>query len=458
MAIQTHRWRAFTGVMFGALLCIGQGSCNENFNDIRRPVDALGADGSRNDIIGAPCVAKETRCVEGQLLACVDGAFAYKETCSFGCSADACSKAMSVALGASHSCVVLEDASLRCWGDNTWGQLGTGKLELLVEHPTRPLLEKVKSVSLGKHHTCALGLDGTVHCWGNNERGQLGDGHAGEGVYERTPVVVPIPAKVEQIALGEAHSCARTGDGVYCWGDAAWGQLGDGVSGASMFSSKPTLVKSIKRRPTRIAAGWSRSGAILDDGSVVLWGKTLTDGDADGAASPLPVALSDAKNVVDLAWGDEHLCLQTTGDEVLCVGRNDVGQLGAPPSQKGSLSLLPVQGVSPVKGLAAAEGLSCVLRSTAVRCWGGNDAHPFGVSALTMASEPTAVKPLPEIDAFDTGWKHLCGLNLHSGKVLCWGSNTSGQLGQGMQSPFETPAEVLDQSLTSTSKAASADH
>jgi len=142
--------------------------------------------------------------------------------------------AIAVAAGDEHSCAVQQDGRLLCWGDNHFGQLGHG----IAEHhffPPRPvpLAGKALSVSAGRRHTCALLDDRTVQCWGNGFEGQLGDGLTKDSL---TPVrvVAPEPGSgtsplehVAAITAGSQHTCALLENGkVYCWGSNALGQLG----------------------------------------------------------------------------------------------------------------------------------------------------------------------------------------------------------------------------------------
>jgi alpha-tubulin suppressor-like RCC1 family protein len=142
--------------------------------------------------------------------------------------------AIAVAAGDEHSCAVQQDGQLLCWGDNHFGQLGHG----IVEHhffPPRPvpLAGKALSVAAGRRHTCALLDDRTVQCWGNGFEGQLGDGLNKDSL---TPVRVVSPEPgvgtapldhVTAITAGSQHTCALLENGrVYCWGSNALGQLG----------------------------------------------------------------------------------------------------------------------------------------------------------------------------------------------------------------------------------------
>jgi len=136
-------------------------------------------------------------------------------------------RASTVTTGFAHACALNEGGQVLCWGNNKFGQLGDGTktnraLPTVVSSlPAR----SVKTVHAGENHTCARMVDETVKCWGANSKGQLGTGDL-EGAVE--PRAVPLPPTVD-VALSADHTCAlTTKDEVMCWGGNDLGQLGDG--------------------------------------------------------------------------------------------------------------------------------------------------------------------------------------------------------------------------------------
>jgi alpha-tubulin suppressor-like RCC1 family protein len=132
--------------------------------------------------------------------------------------------------GSEHICV-LASGAVWCWGDNQGGQLGDGTLQNRAT-PVQAvgLPGAATSLALGAYHSCALLADGTVWCWGENEYGQLGDGTTSQRI---APARVVDLADVTAITSGSQFTCALTQTGAMrCWGANNGGQLGDGLAPA----------------------------------------------------------------------------------------------------------------------------------------------------------------------------------------------------------------------------------
>jgi alpha-tubulin suppressor-like RCC1 family protein len=126
-----------------------------------------------------------------------------------------------VAAGDQHTCALLNDRRVRCWGQNDRGQLGDGTVVNRLTPVTVSGLAGVSAIAVGGKHTCALQTDGAVWCWGWNNDGQLGNGTGGNtSSHARTPVAVGTLPGVLALAAGGTHTCAvlRT-HRVACWGE-----------------------------------------------------------------------------------------------------------------------------------------------------------------------------------------------------------------------------------------------
>jgi alpha-tubulin suppressor-like RCC1 family protein len=136
-----------------------------------------------------------------------------------------------VTTGLYHTCAIKNDGTLWCWGGNLSGQLGSDSIPVLPTSQTSDPVQIAgttwQSVSAGQSHTCAVMVDGTLWCWGSNTSGQLGDNTLDS---KSTPVAVGTSGQTwAMVAAGVTHTCAlATGGSLWCWGDNSAGQLGIG--------------------------------------------------------------------------------------------------------------------------------------------------------------------------------------------------------------------------------------
>lgn len=191
------------------------------------------------------------------------------------------------AAGNVHTCALKEDGSVSCWGRNNEGQLGNNSIKpSLTPIATAALGMPAEQIVAGDAHTCALLRNGTMKCWGDNSKGQLGI-----GTYQNSlgPIAVKNVADIASISAGQMHTCALLKNGTaYCWGDNSVGQLGDG---AGKSSNLPIKVRS--DGITQIAAGNTHTCALYKGGAMKCWGK----GDAGQLGiSPTSSEMSKCQN------------------------------------------------------------------------------------------------------------------------------------------------------------------
>jgi cysteine-rich repeat protein len=185
-------------------------------------------------------------------------------------------------------------------------------------------LSGVVSISAGGTHTCALLADGTMRCWGGNYSGQLGNG---EQVYSRKPVAVSGLGGVVSISAGGSHTCAVLSDGTArCWGENRTGQLGNAGSDRSLL---PVSVSDLSGVAS-ISAGELHTCAVLTNGGAACWGKNSRGQLGNGTTknSSLPVPVSSLSGVASISAGYKHTCAVLTDGTARCWGANGVGQLG----------------------------------------------------------------------------------------------------------------------------------
>lgn len=331
-----------------------------------------------------------------------------------------------VAVANNHACALLESNSLRCWGDNNYGQLGDGT----TIDSTIPVgvvgIPNATDVDVGTFHSCAVLYSGEVRCWGSNSLGRLGNG---VGASSLVPVKVVGISDAMSVSVGGYFSCATMSDGtVQCWGSNSNGQLGDGTS---THSSVPVTVVGLSDAAST-TVGIDAACALRNNGEVSCWGSNASGqlGDGTTTDSSVPVAVVGAANTAGVSAGASHACAVTGAAKVRCWGANSNGQLGDGTTTDSSLPVL-VSGLTGVKTVAAGAGFSCAALTTGeARCWGSNAQGRLGDGTLVPSVTPVAVSGLTDATDVATGLGAGCASRRTEG-VTCWGQNVEGQLGDG---------------------------
>lgn len=395
-----------------------------------------------------------------------------------------------------HSCARLEDGSLRCWGHNNYGQLGLGdttnRMDTSLLVPVRLGAGRyVRSVAVGYWHTCAILDDESLKCWGYNNYGQLGTGSsiaqigsvAGQMGDSLAPVDLGAGVKVKSVAAGYAHTCAVLEGGIVkCWGYNGEGQLGlgdiqdRGRSAATM--GEDLLQVELGGRATAVTASAGHTCALLESGDVKCWGNNfygqlgLEDFVNRGnqasqmGSSLLAVDLGAGRTARKITAGGAFTCALLDNDKVKCWGRNDAGTLGRLWCEdtdgilgdcSDSRYVNPVRGYGFAEGqmgdalpyvelgsrrivdLSSANSHTCaILDDATVKCWGGNEYgqlglgsdQPMGVLPEQMGEALSPVNLGSGAEMLSSGGSHSCAV-LTSGQIKCWGSNRFGELGLG---------------------------
>jgi len=328
--------------------------------------------------------------------------------------------------GQGHACQVRDDATVRCWGQNTVGQLGDGTQTTQPTPVQVSGLTGALAVSAGGSHTCALLFDGSVRCWGFNQFGQLGDATTTQRI---TPVAVSGLTNAVSIAAANSHTCALLSNGtVRCWGANNQGQLGDGTTTDSSVPVVPVGVSGA----VGIAVGSNHTCAMLSNGTATCWGANATGQLGDGTTTSRLTAapVFGLANVVAMDAGDLHTCALLADGTARCWGFNDQGRLGDGTT---SARLVP----TPVLGLTNAVSITigglhtCALRASGgASCWGGNGSGQVGVTTTGNLLSPVTVSGLSLAVSVDAGAEFTCAV-LADGSARCWGANFFGQLGRG---------------------------
>jgi alpha-tubulin suppressor-like RCC1 family protein len=235
----------------------------------------------------------------------------------------------SLEAGDDHTCAVLESGGVKCWGFNEYGQLGDGTaVDRNAPVDVQGIIPQVVMIAAGWGHTCALTSQGSVKCWGNNHYGQVGDGSSIENLH--TPVnVAGLTYGMKAISADGGHTCALLERGVLvCWGNNKYGQLGDGTA---EVREVPVPVVGLTTDIARVVAGWNHTCVVKTSGDLVCWGWNYYGqlGNGIRTTSTRPVDAGElVYGVTDLAIGWGHTCAITDAGGVQCWGLNDMGQIG----------------------------------------------------------------------------------------------------------------------------------
>ncbi|MEZ4703687.1 MAG: hypothetical protein R3A11_00535 [Bdellovibrionota bacterium] len=391
------------------------------------------------------------------------------------------------------TCVIVQ-GKVKCWGDNTEGQLGQGlstspllatntstniyPFQSVQELPFVDLgwQENVVDITVGYAHVCALAEHGKVKCWGSQDLGQLGvaysDSYIGDQATEMGFNLLSVDLgglKAIQISAGFYHTCALLEDHrIKCWGANDFGQLGTedqnsyGTSPFPTGSNQPfTNVGSGK--VIKVSAGGESTCVLFEAGDVKCWGINdfgklgiggvlggYVGGQVGDMGNNLPAIDVGGEKVIDVEVGSFVSCVILESGKSKCWGRNSVGQLG--------MDSLGDQG-SGVGDIAAMSGInvggekiasaspsgyhSCVvLASGNVTCFGGPGAGKLGYenndfvgngSGTSVANAGYVALGLisgEKVIEMASSYAHNC-IKTNMDRIKCWGYNNVGQLGYG---------------------------
>jgi alpha-tubulin suppressor-like RCC1 family protein len=233
-----------------------------------------------------------------------------------------------IATGDRSSCAITIFGGLRCWGHNGFGQLGDGTLiSRLYPTDVLGLASGVAQIAMGLGHACVLTSTGGLKCWGDNSSGQLGDGTT---LARLTAVDVSgLTSGITTLALGALHGCAITSTGgLKCWGSNLDGRLGDGSTLNRLLAVN---VSGLLAGITNLSLGAGHSCAMTSTGGLKCWGNNsdgrLGDGTTLSRLTPVDVS-GWLSGMVALAAGLNNSCGITAAGALQCWGNNTYGQLG----------------------------------------------------------------------------------------------------------------------------------
>jgi Regulator of chromosome condensation (RCC1) repeat/Immunoglobulin I-set domain/ZU5 domain len=304
-----------------------------------------------------------------------------------------------------HTCAVLADSTLACWGYNSSGQIGTGNYSSWPTPYVLPLTG-VTAVAAGQNGTCAVHGAGDLSCWGT----------AGNS---NVPVTIAGFTGVLGVTVGASHAClVSSGGSVYCWGNNTANQLGDGTT---TNSSVPVQVQGAVGLPltgvVALSASFATTCALKGDQTVMCWGS---------AFGSIAAPVAGLTGITALSAGGGQPCALASDGTVRCW----------------SATSLPVV-VAGLAGVTALTGGSqhycAVLGDGSTWCWG---TAPMGNGNVSETQPtPKQVAGLANVGVVAAGLEHTCALRTDR-TLTCWGANSEYQLGTGDKYPRLTPTDL----------------
>ena len=408
--------------------------------------------------------------------------------------------------GDAHTCVVLDGGELKCFGANTAGQIGSGGTVALGDATSEMgdalaavslgAGRSVRAVSAGNLHTCAVLDNASVKCFGEGDNGRLGYGATTDIGRTTASMGDGLPAvdlgmgrTAKLLATGAAHTCVvLDNDAVKCWGLNDDGQLGLGDTNArgdgagEMGDALPAVSLGLSAgvRVVAIAAGDAHTCVLLSSGAVQCWGAgangRLGSGNEDsrgdeagemGASLP-NVDIGAGRTAKAISVGAAHTCVIRDLNDVVCWGVGSFGRLGTSggddvgilSSQMGAgLTAVPLGAGRTAVAVSAGAAHTCaVLDNNTVKCWGSGASGRLGTGnqdnigdqpdelgdnlpAITLGASRTA-------RAVVAGVAHTCVV-LDTWALKCFGLGSSGRLGSGSTSTLGDGANEMGDNLTS---------
>jgi hypothetical protein len=334
---------------------------------------------------------------------------------------------LEVSAGGAHTCAILNDHTLWCWGDNTSGRLGIDGAGGATDVPRR-VAGLWQTVSAGGQHTCGITVAGELYCWGFGSSGQVDP--SSNTADNPAPVLVNDERPWLKVAAGGTHSCAiDSQQALYCWGDNSYQQLGapDPDDDFHQVTANSGAISAW----SDITAGGNHTCAVTDDDNANAWcwglhssgqlnGETSPD-DTEFPIRPIGDPGSNTFNTLFVHAGGVHSCALMDSGDSYCWGSNTYSQLG----HENGPAVGQVLAIGQVTQLSTGEHHTCAISAEDARCWGRDDNGRLG-KGTTGDSVDVEGEPWTWISA---GGEHTCGV--FDEAVYCWGNGAEGRLGKG---------------------------
>jgi len=352
------------------------------------------------------------------------------------------STATQVSAGMIHACALLSSGDVWCWGNNAEKQLGrsTGSD---TSSPVAAVVSGVSNaigIATGFQHSCALISGGTVKCWGTNANGQLGTGTS-PSASTATPQSVTGISDATRIVAAQDRTCVLVTSGaVKCWGYATETVMGAGVASTSptAYATPVSILRNSDAQPVTglLSLSMSQDTAcgVAADKTAWCWGSDMFSqigsgvnyGVAGAVQFKAPNQSQPLADISQIAAGDNYTCMIRTAGVPWCIGENMGGQLGDGTSSYAFTPVLQsVLEVAKTTVVVAATNHTCSIDTDlTVYCWGTGTVGQIGQGSLDNAYTPVKVKgAAPQAITF----AELADKSLGSGDFDVAATSSSGQ-------------------------------
>lgn len=348
--------------------------------------------------------------------------------------------AIQITAGEGHVCGLLDNNDIKCWGMNSFGQLGQGHDNNIGDAPGE-MGDALKPIDLGFEaepvsvvagglHTCVLLNDGQIKCWGRNRHGQLGIGHIrhvgdDEGEMGENLVSVQYTIRRTVIALvaGQEHTCMLVSPGnVKCWGANQSGQLGQGHDddyGDDLDETErniPSVDIGDDVSAMQISAGGDQTCVIIERGGLKCWGSIdlkAVGNSTNELGNNLPtIDLGYRAPATQVFNGLSQTCALIKEVNLLCWGANGRGQLALGHTshlfsyrqELGSKEYITLGGEwVPVSVSANGDHTCTLFENGQVKCWGSNSEGQLGQGFVTNVGDEPGEELIRRLDPIDLG-------------------------------------------------------
>jgi alpha-tubulin suppressor-like RCC1 family protein len=289
------------------------------------------------------------------------------------------------------------------------------------------------SVSGGGSHSCGIRHGGKLYCWGRDVEGEVGDGGANENAIT-TPRRVGTFEDWATVSAGGSHNCGVRRNGkLYCWGWDFYGQIGDGDGTTATPVSAPERIGTFEDWAT-VSAGGQHTCGVRKNGKLYCWGSDSQGqvGDGDATAATAPRRIGTFEDWANAAAGIAHTCGVRRNGKLYCWGSDNHGQIGDGDAPGTATSPRRIGIFEDWANAAAGNAHTCGVRSTGkLYCWGSDSSGQVGNGSTTGdVISPQRIGTFEDWANASAAFAHTCGVRTN-GKLYCWGNDSNGQVGDG---------------------------